>query len=463
MAGITISGSSMDVQSIVSQLMSIEQIPLSKINSKITQTQSKISALGTLKSKLSALQKAAIEMTTPSKIQGSSVTVSSSNEAAVTAKVSGSPSVTDHSVLVSSFSKAQTLESGYYSSGTSSVGVNSNITLERGTWSGTSFAADTALGSVTISTNSKSLTQISDEINAAGIGVTASVVQDTNGFKLSIVSNDPGTSSEIRMKKNSGLSSAFVYDLGAVNSGMTESVAGADTKYSIDGVSYTASGNKATHDGLDYTFNAIATSPVTVSAKLDTTGLKTTVNAFVKAYNDVQSYISAVAPVGPDTVGTLKGEASIRNLLYGLRKTVTSPVGPAGMRQLTMLGIQYQTDGSLALDEASFDKAVAAGQQNVIDMLAGASGGKGVMDLINDKINEINASDGIIGARLDGLRRLSTSQKAQAVKLEDRLPKIETMLFNKYSRLDAAITSMQTTMNGLTSALDSLSSNSSNN
>lgn len=443
--------------------MSLEQVPLTKINSKITQTESKISALGTLKSKLSALQKAAIDMTTPSKIQGSSVTVSSTNEAAVAASLSGSPAVGDKSILVSSLSKAQTVESAYYSSATSNLGINGSFTLERGTWSGTSFAADTANGSVSISTNGKSLTQIQDAINVAGIGVTASIAQDNNGFKLVITSNDPGLNSEVRMKKNSGLSNAFIYDLGAATSGMTETVAGANTNYSIDGVNYSISGNTATHDGIDYAFNAIATSPVKVSATLDTSKLKTTVASFVKAYNDVQSYISAVAPVGPNTTGTLKGEASVRNLLYSLRKTVTSPAGPVGMKQMTMMGVQYQTDGSLALDDAAFGKAVSAGQQNVIDMLAGSGGGKGVMDLINDKINEINASDGIIGARIDGLRRLGTSQRSQAAKIEDRLPKVETMLYNKYSRLDAAITSMQTTMNGLTSALSSLSSSTSNN
>jgi hypothetical protein len=53
-----ISGSSLDVASIVSQLMEVERKPLNLIANKIERAQVKISALGTFQSKLSALKDA---------------------------------------------------------------------------------------------------------------------------------------------------------------------------------------------------------------------------------------------------------------------------------------------------------------------------------------------------------------------------------------------------------------------
>ncbi|MCA0188939.1 MAG: flagellar hook-associated protein, partial [Proteobacteria bacterium] len=56
-------GSGLNVESIVTGLMSIERQPLSKLQSQQSSYQSKISALGTIKSNLSSLQAAAKALT----------------------------------------------------------------------------------------------------------------------------------------------------------------------------------------------------------------------------------------------------------------------------------------------------------------------------------------------------------------------------------------------------------------
>ena len=56
-------GSGINVESLVSSLMSVEKQPLTKLQSRQTSFESKISALGSLKSSISTLQTAAKALT----------------------------------------------------------------------------------------------------------------------------------------------------------------------------------------------------------------------------------------------------------------------------------------------------------------------------------------------------------------------------------------------------------------
>ena len=62
MAKITAMGGSLDVNSIVSQLMSVEREPVTKLQKQQAGINTKLSAWGTVKSALSALQTAAGRM-----------------------------------------------------------------------------------------------------------------------------------------------------------------------------------------------------------------------------------------------------------------------------------------------------------------------------------------------------------------------------------------------------------------
>ena len=71
-------GSGLDVNSIVTQLMAIEQQPLTALQNKATTLQSQISAYGSIKSSLSALQGTITGMTTLGGMQTLSATVGAS-------------------------------------------------------------------------------------------------------------------------------------------------------------------------------------------------------------------------------------------------------------------------------------------------------------------------------------------------------------------------------------------------
>src|SRR5487761_2383353 len=86
----TSSGTNIDVNGLVSKLMTVEQRPLIAINAKEASYQAKISAFGQVKSALSAFQTSLQGLGSSSKFQGNNATSSDPNSLAVTALSSAS-------------------------------------------------------------------------------------------------------------------------------------------------------------------------------------------------------------------------------------------------------------------------------------------------------------------------------------------------------------------------------------
>ena len=83
--------SGIDTNKIVTQLMALEQAPLTRMQTRVTAYQNQVSAWTAVRTKLSVLQSAAAALTNASDI-GAMVTATTSS-AAATASVTGSPAV----------------------------------------------------------------------------------------------------------------------------------------------------------------------------------------------------------------------------------------------------------------------------------------------------------------------------------------------------------------------------------
>jgi len=77
----TKTGSTLDVAGIVSGLMDAENVPVTKLDAKITKSAVKISALGQIKSQLSTLKSALIDMQTPANFSKQAAKFSNSSTA----------------------------------------------------------------------------------------------------------------------------------------------------------------------------------------------------------------------------------------------------------------------------------------------------------------------------------------------------------------------------------------------
>lgn len=472
-SSLTISGGVIDVNTIVSQLMSLEQRPISALSTKITTEQSKISAFGTLRSKVSAIRDAAGAMATNSQVGALSATASVSDPAAMTVNVTGSASVGTHTVSVSALAARQALTSQAYASKTADLGLTDALDIEQGTWSGNSFTATAGKTPLHIDLTGKSLQDVADEINKGNAGVSAAITYDAvAGYKLTLSSVNLGASNGFRIaaKDVNGNPSvaagaqALAYDK-SVAGQMNQSSSAADAAYSVNGTSYTSSTNLVSHGGLSFGLKAVTAAPATVTVVSDTTQLKDKLNAFVAAYNALDAYVDSVAPTGRNTTGTLKGEMSVMSVVTNLRKSISQGGGPAGLSSLTTLGVRFQKDGTLSLDQAAFNKAVAEDPQRVTQLLAGdGSGSKGIMQKIVEEANSMMATSGPIESRTSSLQNDVAAKTKKKTDLSNRLAATQTKLTIQYARLDATLSSMQGTLSSVKSMMSSLSaSNNSSN
>ena len=113
-------GSNIDIAGIVSKLMDIERIPLTRLDDKKASYDAKISALGQIKSALSSLQSSLSGLRYGSTFQATSV--SSSNTSILTATGTSGAALGNYSIEVGTLAKAQKLVATGQADATAAIG-----------------------------------------------------------------------------------------------------------------------------------------------------------------------------------------------------------------------------------------------------------------------------------------------------------------------------------------------------
>ncbi|HXC37916.1 MAG TPA: flagellar filament capping protein FliD [Burkholderiales bacterium] len=387
-------GSGLDVNGLVSKLMAVEQQPLTALATKETGYQTKLSAYGTLKSVLSNLQSAMTGLSTPSTFQTMSATLGDSTLAAATAGSTAQSG--SYSLTVQALAQSQKLISGASFANTTDTLGNGTLTIQFGTYSGGSFTPNAAKAAKTIAIppGSNSLSGVRDAINAAGAGVTASIVNDGAGNRLVITSNDTGTANALKITAAdddgnntdaAGLSQ-LAYDAstgGAAN--LSQTMAATDAKLLVDGITIVKSSNLVTGAIQGVTLNLTKTGgPTTLTVTRNTGAVTSAVANFVQAWNTANSAIAQMSAYDPDTntAAVLQGDTTLLSIQSRLRNLINTPLSPAngGLSYLSDVGISFQLDGSLALDSNKLQSVLS-------------DPGKDVASLFAD---DGNASDGLI-------------------------------------------------------------------
>lgn len=186
------SSEGIDVTAAVSAAVTAARAPEVQWQAQQTTITSQESDLKTITSAVSTLEN---DLDTLNSLSGafSTVSVNSSNSDIASATASTGASTGTHVVNVSNLATT----ASWYS--TSSV-ANSNTGLSAG-----SFSLQLGSGTATpiTITNGETLSQLVSSINAQSLGVTASVVNDASGSRLSIVSNSSGSANNIAITNNS--------------------------------------------------------------------------------------------------------------------------------------------------------------------------------------------------------------------------------------------------------------------
>ncbi|MBI4998512.1 MAG: flagellar filament capping protein FliD, partial [Rhodocyclales bacterium] len=259
-----------------------------------------------------------------------------------------------------------------FSSHTSDIStIDGKIKIELGTYSGGTFTADSAKSPITIEipTESSSLDEIRDEINAVNAGVRASVVYvgknagGTDVYKLSLTAKDTGAANSMRitvmdsndvvLTDNTGLAQLSYDPTKTAGTGNEYDikVPAQDARLTIDGIDLTRGSNTITDAITGVTLSLLKEADTTLTITKDSASVKSALQAFVKAYNDVNTLAHDLSAYSSDTktASVLTGDSGVRSLQTALRQMIGYSVEPAtlSVRNLSAIGIAMQRDGSL--------------------------------------------------------------------------------------------------------------------
>lgn len=455
-------GSGLDVKSIISQLVALEQKPLAQLQVKASSISAQLSAYGQLQSQMANLQDMASKLATAS--NWDVMSVSSSNSASVSGAATKAAAATAFSVGVTQLARAQTAGSASLAPAGSPVGEGT-LRIALGSWSTSGPAIFTqgnaAAMSVAVSATD-TLSQIADKVNAAGAGVTATVLKDDAGERLLMRSSATGEASAFRVQAlaapvapategeaiNDGTGlGRLAYDPAHATGGLALTQSALNTQATINGVAVSSQGN-ALEAIAGVTLNVSKlttdTGPVEVSIKRDTSAAKTSINNFVASYNAISSALAEMTKYDAATKkgGTLQGDSTAVNLQAALRRIVGGN-GPAGTSfgRLSNLGVEFQKDGLLKVDATKLDTALTK-TDDVRTFFMADSGGAGANGLalqLKDFAAGLLNTSGMLSTRSGSLKSASDRNTKEQERVSDRISQTQARLEAQYSRLDVSM------------------------
>ncbi len=386
-------GSGLDVNGIVSKLMNVEAQPIVLLQNQQSSYQTQLSSIGSVSSALSQLQGAMGGLTNLSSLQSMSATPS--NSSVVTATAGSLATAGSYNIGVTTLAQAQTLVAAGQANTTSAIGSGSSTTLTfsfgttTGTvttgvyQAGTTFSQDPTQPTkkVTIDSTNNSLTGIMNAINAANIGVTATIVNDGTGtpYRLALTSSSGAAHSmEIAVSGDTTLQSLLNFNptqTAGSGQNMTESVSPKNAALTVNGLSITSASNSVTGAISGVTLNLTGTGSSSLNVAYNSSTVQSAIQNFVNAYNTVNSTINTLTAYDPSTktAGPLLGDFATLSVQTGLRGVLSQPLTGLGNKNITtlaQLGITFQKDGSLAFDTTAFASAAASNPSEIAAMFA---------------------------------------------------------------------------------------------
>ena len=456
-------GSGLDVNSIITQLMAIEQQPVTALQTKASKIQTQISEFGKQQSALSTLRDAAKTLTNSDTWAQSVGTSSDASAVGVTTTTGAATG--NYTVEVQSLAASQSIASGVFPANTSTPGAGT-LHIELGTWGTgqTSFTPKTGATAVDISVDaSDTLAQVRDKINAANAGVTALVFTDSSGSRLLMRSAATGADNAFRTSvvdadgsnTNATGLSALAYDPSSASNSMSRTQTAANAVATLNGLPVSSASNTLTNivDGVTLQLSGVTTAPVTVGVVQDSAALKKSVQAFADAYNALTSLVATQTKydAATKTGGPLQGDGAAVSLQRALRNLAVSNSGASStFTRLADVGLGTDATGKMTVDATKLDNALA----NPVEMKKLFAFGDPLNPSNNGLARQFQAladanlgMDGSLTTRTTGLRHRLDLNQADQDTLTARIAQTEKRLRAQYTALDTKLG----TLNGLSS------------
>jgi len=456
MSGITFQGlgSGLQVGEIVGAIVGAEKAPFeSRMNQQEAMISADISAVGSLKSALEKVQESIADLADVDKYQQRStagdddfISLSSSKEA----------SVGNYSVKVDALATSHKLMS---------TAIDSEEAVGEGTLT---FDSGTNSFDVSVS-NTATLSEIRDSINDSedNDSVIATIITDDNGQHLVLSSKETGVANAITVTANDVGDGDHTDNLGLsrlASNNLTEVDAAADAQITIDGtLVVTSSTNKFNDviDGIDITAKkaqGVDDDLSQVKVSEDNSNIKETLDAFVKAYNELIDLNENYSKVGDGNSGILSGDSLLRGVMSKIKNEMSSnfDFGNDGETSLAQLGIETDKYGKLSIDDSMLNDAIKENSNNVQSFFIGTDAKPGFAGAVDQLLDFYTESDGVIQGRLDSKEKQLSRLDDDRASFSRKMESLEARLYAQYNSMDLLVAGLNSTSSYLMQQLDNM-------
>ncbi|HZR84474.1 MAG TPA: flagellar filament capping protein FliD [Candidatus Binatia bacterium] len=451
MATINIGGlaTGLDTNSIVDQLVRLEQRrSVDVLTAQQSDATARQTAFQTFGTKLAAVLGAIDKLRDSSRAVARKAT---SSDATVLSAVAGTGATRGTTeVTVTALARASIATSANAKSS-----ATATVAAGAGSFSFQVGSGDVQTVSLTASTTLEDLASAINDLNA---GASASVVNigtdAAPDYRLRLTSTDTGTSHELTIVAD-GTDLGVAVTQTASNAALT--VSGFATPIAresntigdlISGVTLTLSKEGG---------------PVSVGVSTDVDAVKTDLQAFVDAYNDLVSFVQESSTVEQDTSsqdrtvssGPLAFDGTVQGILSALHDSVSAPIaGLSGsFSLLAEVGVESTRDGTLTIDDAKLESALANDEIGVAELFGGSAGATGVFDRVHDYVSGVTGAGGLLQVKTDGIGDELSSLQTRIDAAQEQLSQFEENLRATFTNLEVVVSQLRSQGNFLLSAL----------
>ncbi len=192
-------------------------------------------------------------------------------------------------------------------------------------------------------------------------------------------------------------------------------------------------------------FKADPLNPVVVDVAIDTAGVKTKVEDFVKAYNDFQKFVTdqgATAARGDQS--SIGRDPLLRQIKDQVRASLVGQYSTGGaFSALSQVGIEFTRTGTMALNAGMLTSALANGTVDLEKLFAGSTGTPGAFAALDTQLDAFTQSDGLIPGARKQVTEQATRLTDSIAAMQDRLAFRRAALQREFIAADAAMSQLQ--------------------
>ncbi|MFO1255757.1 MAG: flagellar filament capping protein FliD [Sphingomonadaceae bacterium] len=356
-----------------------------------------------------------------------------------------------YTLEVSELAAAQVLSGPAIAAPTTAIGAGS-LTLRFGTIAGGTLSEDPAHPPVTVNIASGStLNDVAAAINAAHCGVSAYVLNGTDGAHL-MLKGSTGAANGFQLEATETPGQEGLAALAWTPASAPERLlnAASSAAFKLDGLDMTSASNTIADivPGLSLTLTGRnAGAPTTIRFSDPSAAVTTFMNDLTAALNELAAELNKdTDPQGGDLARD-SGARALRRGLTQLAGNIAMPGAAAGEpRTLADLGLATNRDGTFRLDTARLSATLKSSPSGVAAMLTnGIYGVYASLDKLGRAVT-VASDPGTLGGSLARLSAQKTKLASEKADLAEAQEKLRSQMVTRFAATDSRVGASRATL-----------------